>query len=109
MRYINVTLRKLVLVLGLGLLVLARPAQAQIVWNWGFGSNAGTFTTNGTAPGGVAAAGTYTFSDFLVTASGSGAPLGSVSGGQYIAGGFGSALPRAPRAEPNPRQDSRTS
>ncbi len=74
-------------------LVVATPASAQITWSWSFGAEAGQFLTNGIAPGGVAAPGTYSFVDFIVTASGEGAPLGSVSGGDYLASGLGSVLP----------------
>ena len=68
-------------------------AQAQITWNWSFGTNSGTFLTDGTAIGGVAASGTYNFIDFSLTSSGDGATVGSVSGGQYGAYGFGTTLP----------------
>lgn len=74
-------------------LSLAAPAQAQITWNWSFANESGQFITNGSAPGGVAAAGTYTFTDFIVSGTGSGASLGSYSGGQYSASGFSTTLP----------------
>lgn len=68
-------------------------AQAQITWDWSFGTNTGTFLTDGTAVGGNAPAGTYNFIDFSLTSSGDGATVGSVSGGQYGAYGFGTTLP----------------
>lgn len=74
-------------------LSLAAPAQAQITWSWSFANEYGQFITNGSAPGGVAAAGTYTFTDFIVSSTGSGASLGSYSGGQYSPSGFGTTLP----------------
>ena len=70
-----------------------QAAQAQITWNWSFGTNTGTFSTNGTAPGGIAAPGTYNFTDFSLTSSGDGAAIGSVSGGQYNASGFSTNTP----------------
>lgn len=68
-------------------------AQASVVWNWSFQGEAGTFTTSGTAPGNVAAAGTYNLEDFSVTTSGLGNAIGSLLGGQYSAGGQGASLP----------------
>lgn len=69
------------------------PASAAVTWNWSFAGEAGTFTTDGNAPGNVAAPGTYNFSDFSVTASPFGRPLGSVSGGGYSAAGFSTNTP----------------
>jgi hypothetical protein len=70
--------------LAAGALVLAAgSAQASIVWDWSFQGEAGAFTTDGNALGGVAAAGTYTLTDFSATSTATGMPLGSVSGGEY--------------------------
>jgi len=73
----------------------ASASQASIVWDWSFGSNSGEFITTGTAVGGTASAGSYQVTDFEVTSSGSGATIGSVSGGQYSASGFATSEPYA--------------
>lgn len=78
-----------VALLGASLLAVS-PVQAQITWNWSFGTEAGRFITSGS---GTPAAGTYTLSDFLVQSSGSGATIGSMSGGQYVGGGLSTAMP----------------
>lgn len=65
------------------LAVSATSSNASITWDWSFGSNAGQFTTTGTAIGNVASPDTYEITDFSVTSSGIGATLGSLSGGQY--------------------------
>lgn len=68
-------------------------SNAAIVWSWSFGSNAGQFTTTGTAVAGIASAGTYSVTDFAVTSSGTGATIGSWSGGQYDDAGFATNSP----------------
>ena len=65
-------------------LLLATPANASILWNWSFNGEAGTFLTAGTASASNdVASGRYNLLDFAVTASASGADLGSISGGPY--------------------------
>ncbi len=68
--------------------LIALPANADILWNWSFAGESGTFLTNGTAVGQVATPGTYLFKDFTVGLSAVGEPVGSVTGGQYVASGF---------------------
>ncbi len=61
-------------------------AQAAIEWTWanaGTGTEQGTFITDGALVGDLAPAGSYTVLDYSVTASAHGAPIGSVSGGEY--------------------------
>ncbi|MEM0965325.1 MAG: PEP-CTERM sorting domain-containing protein [Verrucomicrobiota bacterium] len=69
---------------------LAGVAQANINWTWSWvgtaGIEAGFFETNGSLSGGSAPAATYTLTDFGVTQSANGFPLGSVSGGDYTIG-----------------------
>jgi PEP-CTERM motif-containing protein len=81
---------KLVSLISAGLLgaLNALPANADIVWNWSFAGENGTFLTDGTAVGQVATPGTYVFKDFTVGFSAVGAPVGSVTGGQYVTSGF---------------------
>ncbi len=79
--------------IAMALLSASTSAQASIVWNWSFQGEAGTFTTSGTAPGNVAAPGTYNLEDFSVTSSALGNVVGSLQGGQYLAGGLGASLP----------------
>jgi PEP-CTERM motif len=88
-------IRKLALASAAVLFTLAASssAQASIVWNWSFQSETGFFTTSGTAPGNIAAPGTYNLEDFDVTSSGLGNIVGSLLGGQYTAGGLGATLP----------------
>src|SRR5210317_2184050 len=50
------------------LLVFAPPASADIVWSWSFGTEAGTFTTEG-SPADLAAPVDLEIIDFQVTAS----------------------------------------
>lgn len=69
------------------LTLLATASQAT-VWDWAFASETGTFTTGGTGT-----AGTYTVSDFSVTASAVGATLGSQGGGAYFSGPFSTGEP----------------
>ena len=57
-------------------------------WNWSFAGESGAFLTDGTAVGQVVAPGTYDFKDFTVGFSAVGEPVGSVTGGQYVASGF---------------------
>jgi hypothetical protein len=84
---------KLVVALGAAMLSLsAAPLSAQVTWNWSFGSESGQFITSGSAPGGVAAPGTYNLLDFIVNPGSSGT-AGSMSGGQYFGGDFGTTLP----------------
>jgi len=64
--------------LGLGV-----PAHGNVLWNWSFSSQSGTFLTDGSAPGGIAAPGVYHYIDMAVTQTTSIEVLGSVSGGQY--------------------------
>ena len=71
----------------------ALPAKADILWNWSFAGEGGTFLTDGTAVGQVAAPGTYVFKDFTVGFSAVGEPVGSVTGGQYVASGLDTSLP----------------
>lgn len=75
------------------LVVAPATAHAQVTWNWSFGSNSGTFSTNGSAPGGIAAPGVYSLTDFSVSSSGQGATIGSMSGGQYAGSGYFTNLP----------------
>lgn len=69
----------LVLVIGSFLFAAAGTTNASIVWSWNFASEFGQFVTDGD----IASPGTYTLSDFSVTASASGGSIGSLSGGQY--------------------------
>jgi len=65
------------------------PAAANINWVWvnaGTGTEQGTFLTDGDLVGYDAPAGNYSVLDFSVTASAHGAPIGSVSGGEYYIG-----------------------
>jgi hypothetical protein len=78
---------------ALVLFAASTSADALIVWNWSFQGEAGTFTSGGTAPGNVAAAGTYTLEDFSVSTSALGHVTGSLLGGQYSVGGQGNLLP----------------
>ena len=71
----------------------AASASAKILWDWSFNGESGAFQTDGSAPGGVAAPGTYNFIDFSANASAVGMPLGSVSGGQYTPSGFSTTTP----------------
>ena len=71
------------LLLFVFLAVFAASSNASITWDWSFGSNAGQFTTTGTAIGTVASPDTYAITDFSVTSSGTGATVGSLSGGEY--------------------------
>lgn len=73
--------------------VIATPAAATITWGWSFQGQAGQFVTDGSLVGGSAAAGTYNLQDFSVTSSSTGAPAGSLSGGQYVGDGYGTVLP----------------
>ncbi len=76
------------------LLVILTPAvaSADIIWDWSFGSTSGQFITDGSDP---SAAGIYTLIDFSVLASGDGASIGSLSGGEYASSGFGESDPYA--------------
>ena len=74
--------------IALGAMALSTSANAAVLWNWSFAGEIGTFTTDGTATGNLAAAGAYNFTDFAVTSSAFGRAIGSVSGGQYVAAGF---------------------
>jgi len=67
----------------MALLVTVTAGEAN-TWNWSFGTEAGTFTTNGTSN----APGLYTLSDFSVTSTASGATIGSWLGGEYAASGY---------------------
>lgn len=67
----------------------AGQVQAGILWDWSFGSEAGQFATDGTTP----VAGTYTMTDFSVTASVSGGAIGSLSGGEYATTAFSTDEP----------------
>lgn len=67
----------------------ASQAEAAIIWDWSFGAEAGQFVTDGITP----VAGTYTMSDFSVTASGVGGALGSLSGGEYDTTAFSTDEP----------------
>jgi hypothetical protein len=60
-------------------------AGANVIWDWSFDDSAGQFTTDGSDP---SVAGVFTMIDFSVTSTGTSAALGSISGGQYSAGGF---------------------
>ena len=77
--------RRIILALTCLFFVCASPAlvKAAIIWDWNFASESGQFVTDGTLVAGSAPPGTYTMSDFTVTVSGFGAPLGSVSGGPW--------------------------
>jgi hypothetical protein len=69
------------------LTALACSAHAAIEWTWtntGTGTEQGTFITDGALVGNLAPAGTYTVIDYSVTASAYGAPIGSVSSGEYF-------------------------
>ncbi len=68
------------------LFVTADLGQAQVQWDWSWGSEAGYFITDGSAPNGVAPAGTYNVLDFAVTASSRPGLIGSMSGGGYNEG-----------------------
>ena len=86
-------MKKVAYLLASAALMMSAIANAAVTWDWSFAGEAGTFTTDGTAPGNVAAPGIYNFTDFSVTSSAFGRPVGSVSGGQYLAGGFSTVLP----------------
>lgn len=65
---------------------LVGAAHAAVEWTWtnaGTGTEQGTFITDGALVGNQAPAGTYTVLDYSITASAYGAPIGSVSGGEY--------------------------
>ena len=81
---------KIVSLISAGFLgtLIALPANADILWNWSFAGESGTFLTDGAAVGQVATPGTYLFKDFTVGFSAVGEPVGSVTGGQYVASGF---------------------
>ncbi len=68
-------------------LLLALPAQAEITWIWsnslGSGTEQGTFVTDGDLVEGQAPAGTYTITDFSLTATSTSMPLGSIAAGDY--------------------------
>ena len=76
-----------------GSLAIGSVANAAVLWKWSFANETGTFTTSGTAAGGVAAPGSYTLSDFSVTASQAGGTIGSLSGGQYVTCGYATDQP----------------
>lgn len=76
------------LAIGLFMLGMTGSANAAIVWNWSFASEEGQFVTDGALVGGVAAPGTYNFSDFSVTSSATGGELGSYLGGTYLTAYF---------------------
>jgi len=76
-----------------GLSCFPGQSSADVIWDWSFEGETGTFMTDGAAPGGVAPPGTYDLLDFSVTSSAAGEPIGSLSGGQYIASGFDTGLP----------------
>ncbi len=71
----------------------ALPAKADILWNWSFAGEGGTFLTDGTAVGQVAAPGTYVFKDFTVGFSAVGEPVGSVTAVSMWPQGFLTLLP----------------
>jgi hypothetical protein len=74
---------------ALALLLVCSVAQANIHWTWTnaiTGTEIGTFDTDGDLVGADALPGSYTILDFSVTASLYGAPIGSVSGGEYYIG-----------------------
>lgn len=64
----------------------ATPAlvKASIVWNWDFSTESGQFVTDDGAPTGPPGETTYTVTDFSVTTTGFGFPLGSVGGGVWV-------------------------
>ena len=64
------------MVVGFG---VAESAIAAGLWSWSFGAESGTFTTFEDGPG----LGTYTIEDFEVLSSSQGAPVGSLSGGDW--------------------------
>jgi hypothetical protein len=83
--------RKILTVLTPSLMLafgMTAGAHANVTWDWSFAGQAGTFTTDGSAPAGTAAAGSYNLLDFSVTTSTAGESVGSVSGGQYSETGF---------------------
>lgn len=76
-------------VLGVALIALgflAGSVDAAILWQWSFGTEAGTVLTEGDLVGGAAPAGTYNVTNFSVTQSGIGLPLGSITEGQWNEG-----------------------
>jgi hypothetical protein len=73
--------------------LVSLPANAAITWDWSFSGESGTFVTNGSAPGGVAAPGTYSFISFTVNSSALGEPLGGTAGGQYVPSGQSTKTP----------------
>jgi len=85
------TIRILAAAAALG--AAAGASTADITWLWSFNDEAGTFVTDGSLVGGSASPGNYVIQDFSVTASGVGAELGSLSGGQYTQGNFSSDPP----------------
>jgi hypothetical protein len=56
--------------------LVSLPANAAITWDWSASGESGTFLTNGSAQGDVAAPGTYSFISFTVNSSALGEPLG---------------------------------
>lgn len=87
------TTAKVMLVALVSMTALKPVAEASIIWEWSFGSNSGQMVTTGDAQNNAASAGTYTITDFVVTQSGQGASLGSVSGGQYDDSGYSTETP----------------
>jgi len=67
-------------------------ASADIVWEWSFAGEAGLFITEGSIFDPVAI-GTFQVLDFVVSSSSVGATLGSLSGGDYSQGSFGTEAP----------------
>ena len=75
---IRVTTLVAMLVLAFG---AADMVNAGITWQWNFDSEYGQFVTDGDSVS--PPAGTYTLSDFSVTASATGGTIGSLSAGDY--------------------------
>src|SRR5438046_2787054 len=71
---------------GLAFLSAPFPVNATVLWDWSFNGEAGTFLTDGTASGNVAAPGAYALLDFSVTSSTAGAGLGSLASGYQLIG-----------------------
>jgi len=80
-----------VMLISLFFILFSTSFSHALTWDWTFNAESGTFITNGSS----ALPGTYTISDFTVTSSGSGASIGSMSGGQYAASGYSTFPPYA--------------
>ena len=80
---------KLILASGVLALVMSPMVQADVIWDWSFNNTSGQFTTDGNDT----LAGTFNLTDWSLTATDTGATIGSLLGGEYLADGFSTFPP----------------